>query len=358
MYRQLLSDSTGLDLREVKLDLSECLLDEGDYPAAEELRKGVIASIDADYNKPGVDLTVQQLAEYGTKLAKCREFQRAASTLLKVLESDRRQLPPEHPDLGQWLESIAHLSLQSLEARVLDGPADDEDRYRTLAAVGESLGEAEAIYRRRLGEGHPWLAKNALLQAKMLGAAGDWPSAGRAANYAVTILTAKFPAEHPWVLEARQDRAIILRELGEFSDAESELREVLTLRQEHFPTLHADVFRTQLDLAKTLYRQGNIAAAKAHLQRMLEKVADRLPNGGRRVARIEALLGACLAAEQDYESAEQRLLSSHAALTSIYGELHAQTREVTEALISLYRTWNKPEKAAEFQRLLDLQSAS
>lgn len=202
------------------------------------------------------------------------------------------------------------------------------------------------------------MAQNALLKAKLLSARGDWPAAAKAADAAIIIFAASLPSEHPWLLAARHQRATILRELEEYAAAEREFREVLEERQQQFPNLHADILETRLDLARTLLRQGHLATAKAQLQEMLDQLAERLPNGGQRVARIEALLGVALAAEQEFESAERRLLSSHAAFRSMYGDSALQTREVTEAIRSLYQSWNKPDKGTEFQRLIDSRPSS
>ncbi len=353
IYRQLLSDSPAMDPLELNLSRSECLLEEGDYQAASNLRNEVLTSIRAALNQPGPDLTAIQLVYYAKQLARLGKSKEAANLLEKALEIERKQQPPDHPNLGQRLESIARMSLRSLDAGV-----NADQRRQTLDAVETMHREAEGIYRRRLGEGHAWLAQNALLKAQLLGARGDWQAAETTAEAAITIFATSLPAEHPWLLEARHQRATILRELKEHAAAEKDLSELLDVRQKHLPELHADILETQLDLAKTLLQRGNIAAAKAELQEMLDQLAERLPHGGQRVARIEALLGVSLAAEQDYESAERRLLSSHAALSSMYGDSDAETREVAQSILSLYQSWNKPDKGAEFQQLIELRPAS
>jgi hypothetical protein len=74
-------------------------------------------------------------------LARLRKFKESADLFAKALESERKQLPPDHPNLGQPLESIARVSLWSLDA-----VANEGQRRETLHAVEELLNEAEGIY--------------------------------------------------------------------------------------------------------------------------------------------------------------------------------------------------------------------
>jgi tetratricopeptide (TPR) repeat protein/tRNA A-37 threonylcarbamoyl transferase component Bud32 len=349
LYRQLIPIFGELGGADREFDLCECLVDEGEYSAAENERQKAIATVESVFAKGTAG--TEDLPSFVLRFVAARQFETATVIHRKRIEARKKTRPPDHPTVGEELECLARTLLQSSLASA------GEDHDAALAEAEQVLNEAEGIYQRSLGDDHPWIARNALLKSKVLGARGDWNGARDAAQRGLAIFAARFSPDHSWVLAARHQLAIALREAGASPEAERHLREVLAVRQEQLPQSHADMFETQLDLAKTIYSQRDIRAAKKLLQDMLDGLAKILPNGGRRVARAEALLGACLASEKDYAGAERLLARSQTALTRIYGQHHAETRRVIEDRAALYEAADKPDQAAELRRLLGRTSA-
>jgi hypothetical protein len=56
---------------------------------------------------------------------------------------------------------------------------------------------------------------------------------------------------------------------------------------------------------------------------------------------------------EEYEQAEPLFLAAHTGLHRVMGAEHDNTRWTVKGLIELYDAWGKPQKAAEYQALLE-----
>ena len=54
-----------------------------------------------------------------------------------------------------------------------------------------------------------------------------------------------------------------------------------------------------------------------------------------------------------FPEAESRLLDAHAALDSLVGPDHGETRQVVEFLVELYGAWGNEELERRYRRILD-----
>ena len=75
----------------------------------------------------------------------------------------------------------------------------------------------------------------------------------------------------------------------------------------------------------------------------------KLPAGHWRTASTQIGLGTCLTRVGRYEEAERLLIEGYAGMKESLGTAHSRTLGARDALIELYESWDKPEKAAELR---------
>jgi hypothetical protein len=92
------------------------------------------------------------------------------------------------------------------------------------------------------------------------------------------------------------------------------------------------------------YHAGEMDADEA-----VRRAREALPAKHRFMAVFLADHARTLAAMERFAEAEAEFLASHDALQRSFGEHHHRTIGVCQALVELYETWGKPEKAAEWR---------
>ncbi len=344
LIQEILSNPANDGFIDLKLALRECLLDLGRYEDAKRYLQEVREALQPF--AVGHPEKVDPLINSVRMLAAVDKYDLVPEATREVIRLDKKQLPANHPIVAQHREQLVAIMFKAWDS----GPQPDE---RQLEMAEGLLVEAEQMYRRSLGDDHAWIARNALLRARLAASRSDWSGAVQFGHASVAVLGARFAPEHAWMLQARHQLAVYQGRAGEMDKAIAQLREVLTARQKLLPPLHADILETGLALAQVLHRQGNDDEAQRLLQEMLNGLAKVAPADNRHAAHAEAILGACLAAQQRFELAEGVLARSQAAHGAIYGQDHPRTRAVVEEQAKLYKAWNKPQRAVELRRALD-----
>jgi eukaryotic-like serine/threonine-protein kinase len=109
---------------------------------------------------------------------------------------------------------------------------------------------------------------------------------------------------------------------------------------------------TAARLGLTLTRSGKAAQGEPLLRETLETRKKLLAPGDVYISLTESALGECLTAEKNYVEAEPLLLKGYNGINSSFGEKNPRTIEALKRLVTLYRDWQKPDKAAQFNALL------
>ena len=89
------------------------------------------------------------------------------------------------------------------------------------------------------------------------------------------------------------------------------------------------------------------------LRRALEIRTRIYPEGNHLIANAQILLGRCLTDLGRNEEAEALLTTAYRVLNAQEPPRWRQRTKTLGHLIALYEAWDKPERAAEYRRILD-----
>ncbi len=202
------------------------------------------------------------------------------------------------------------------------GPARHARQLRQAAARharsrrrGTHYGEALAIGRRALGDGHPQLASTMADFGGVLAKLGRLDQALELEERALAIRRAAFDPGHPTISASLRYLADVLVARGDRAGAARLYREALALdRGAGGPPPR--VAAALEDYGLFLLDCGDPDGAEPLLREAAALLRAALPAGDRRTARVEGALGACLGALGRFDEGETLLVSSLAALAT------------------------------------------
>jgi eukaryotic-like serine/threonine-protein kinase len=175
-------------------------------------------------------------------------YDRAAPLLESSLQTLRRSLGNEHPQVGVGLSHLAHLHF-------------NQGDYVTAAALHR---EALAIHRKAYGAEHDEVARDLTnLATNLMRAKGDLAESEKLFREALTIQRKLHGNEYNGVATTLNDLALLLFNKGDLNAAELMQREALTLYRRTLGQEHSEVATALSNLAVTLQRKGNTAEAVA-----------------------------------------------------------------------------------------------
>jgi tetratricopeptide (TPR) repeat protein len=298
-----------------------------------------------------------------------------ARTLLdEALALRRRRYGEAHVLVAQSWNNLGALELRAgrhdealaLFRRGLDvlSGADSGDRallatgLNNLAKVLEDEGrvaDAEAVYREALAAGiealgasHPDSARIMANLAECLARQGELDEAEELLLQAAAIQRAAAGEHHPDYAFTLDSLCGLAFDRGELGAAEAHARESLEIRTSALGGDHAETAISLSNLARVLMAAGMLDEAAGLLERALDTAERTLPRGHWHLATYHGNYGECLGAIGAFEAAEAELALSHALFVEGLGEEHPSTREAARKLAGLYRSWGKPERAAEW----------
>ncbi|MFI4880970.1 MAG: tetratricopeptide repeat protein, partial [Phycisphaerales bacterium JB064] len=164
---------------------------------------------------------------------------------------------------------------------------------------------------------------------------------------------------HPRTLSAVRHRAMVHAAMSNPSQAEADYRRVLVLNSSADDDAREDLAIAANNLAVLLRERGNLSEAQAMLARAVWVARGVWGPTNWRTAMVQAQHASVLAAQQDFEDAETKLLDAHAILSTTLGDRHTETRAVARELFNLYTSWDQAEgstrhagKASRWQSIL------
>jgi len=368
------------DTASVMNDLALVKLYRGDYVPAEPLftKSLEIRRRSLGPESPDTLSTTNDLAALYVHQGKYAE---AEPLLTKVLEARRRILGPEHPntllsannlavvlwDEGKYTEAEPLLAMVMEAKRRVLGPEHPEtlSTMNNLAALYRDEGKyafAEPpltkvleIRRRLLGQEHP----DTLISMNNLGLLytyqGNYERAETLLIKAAEVRRRTLGPDHPDTLLSMNNLAQLYVYESKYETAEPIYLDVLEHQRRVLAPQHPRRLATMNDLAALYIKRSNYVAAEPLLREALNGYDN---SGADTWARYnsQSLLGASLAGQRRYVEAESLLLSGYQGIlqrrTTIPWERQAALNDGAERILQLYRSWEKPDKVAEWRQKL------
>ncbi|MCJ7681801.1 MAG: tetratricopeptide repeat protein [Candidatus Aminicenantes bacterium] len=282
------------------------------------------------------EVQVRLMATMGRVYTSLGLYSKAESLLEKVVNTQRRLLGEKHPETLIAIHNLANLYWYQNQLN------DAESLYHTVVNIRTQV----------LGEEHPDtlkanydLASLYLLQRRY----------GECEKLALKTLESQrrvLDEDHPDTLASKANLVTLYFNQGRYEDAENNAVEILETRQRVLGENHPETLKSMLNLA-IIYRWTKdykkaeelcIKAGDLFRKVLGEDHPDTLSS-------IELLGSLCLEQEL-WQQAEEHLLAAFYGFQAALGEEHSSTQRVIKKLCDLYTAWNKPNKAAEYRRLL------
>jgi eukaryotic-like serine/threonine-protein kinase len=315
-------------------ELGDLLYSKGEYAAAGELYRHTLAVARRIRTEPL--LVALSLSNLAFILRAQGRLDEAEPMLREALEIRRAELGQDHPLVPTSLSNLA----------VLLGEQRKYDEAESL------FREALATRRRVLGDEHPEVTLTITGLAYVLRGKGDYAGAEQLFRQALAMNRKRFGLEHPSVGLDIYALARVLHEKGSMAEAESLYRTSLGVLRRTLPKNHARLTMPLVGLGSLLVSRGRAAQAEPLLREALTIREAELSDSGNLIAEAQGALGACLTELGRYEEAELLLLRAQATLLKPQRPDPERLKKVREHLLTLYTSWNKPTKAAEYRTLL------
>ena len=262
------------------------------------------------------------------------ELGQAEPLYREALESFRAVLGPEHYRVAVCLNNLALLLTET-------GRYDEaEPLFR----------EALGIRRQVFGHDHPAVATGLKNLALVLTRKGQYAEAEPLYREALDLGRA-LGGNELRLANTLTSLADLLATLGRYDEAEPLCREALAIRRRKSPD-HPRVASALLVLGRIHLGRDDPAAAEPLLRECVAACRERMPPGHWRIAAAQSELGSCLTALRRYEEAEGLLLDSFAVLNDANPGNPSLVRQTAERLVRLYEAWQKPDRAAPYQELI------
>ena len=166
--------------------------------------------------------------------------------------------------------------------------------------------------------------------------------------------------ENAETLSTGYNLALLYLSEGRYGEAESLLVKVVDAQRRVLSPTDLATSKSLVALGEARLREQKYSEAETPLReafRSYEKL-----NAGWRLHDSQSLLGESLSGQEKYGEAEPLLLTGYRGLAEQQGTIPAESRSVIEQagarILRLYDAWHKPEKGAEWRRILQAQIGS
>lgn len=351
----------------------------GDLEAAETSHRQALEIRRNTYGE-----THEEVAEstrgLGSVLLAKGDYEEAESYYLNALKIQESLLGDKHPEILTTENNLAIL-------RAWNGNYDS-----AISMLMESLEQRNQV----LGEDHNSLSIQMNNLAFIAGHRGDYHEAEKLLKEAISISNASVGSENnPFSLVFKTNLARIKHVSGDYEFAESLHRETLQTKRNLYGPNHPDVTASLVQLGSLLIDQHNFEKAESLLMEAISRHSNKqqeahpllisayfmlgqiyinvgdYPSAGNMfnealklreqiqavdrpaIAVAHSLQGACLTDLELYVEAESLMLEVQSLLDYINGEEDPLLKqELIERMVTLYETWEQPNKAATYRNLL------
>jgi tetratricopeptide (TPR) repeat protein len=171
-------------------------------------------------------------------------------------------------------------------------------------------GEALAIHRKALPEGHPHIAASLSNLGIVQHGLGEHAAARRSHEEALAIWRKALPAGHPDIAQSLNNLGVVQRGLGEHAAARRSHEEALAISRKALPAGHPDIAQSLHNLGVVQWTLGEHAAARRSHEEALAISRKALPAGHPDIAQslnglgiVQGDLGEHAAARRSHEEA-------------------------------------------------------
>jgi tetratricopeptide (TPR) repeat protein len=262
------------------------------------------------------------LSEYGRTLRELGRFDEAERATrdalamrLKIFGDAHRETATNKSDLGQLLMDRGEVT-------------EAERLFRENLATTERL----------LGVEHPNSAAAKNFVGNVLAVKGDWSGAEKLQREALAVRQRVFGPANPESAFAVQSLATTLEMQGRNQEAESLLSDAYRIVTSALGADNPRVVNMTVDISRVRIAGGHAADVELQLRRALEMRQRTYPEGHWRIAEVQALLGASLAAQRRTDEAAALMRAADRVFQPIPGR-QARDREANRARL---RSINKP----------------
>jgi len=265
------------------------------------------------------------------------KFAKAEPLFRNTLTIMEKMVGPEH---------VAVSNVQTLLADL----CEQQGRYAEAAELYQRAMDAT---RKREGEDHPRVEAISYQLFMAYANDGRFSQAEEVGRRILDMRRKTLDEDDPKIAAALNDMAGLRIEMSDFEEAGK-----LCEQAERICKLRS-LSEDNLWLATTRALQGRICLAQGDPQSaeklLAQSLASRrigLPKEDWRIASTESLLGECLCAQGRYAEAEPLLVESYPHIKADFGLRRLRGIQALERIVHLYESWGKPEKAAEYRRML------
>ena len=255
----------------------------------------------------------------------------------RCVESKRSALGPEDPDTIQSTANLSWILMQM-------------NRLEEAEELGRSALETSL---EALGEDARQTASATTILAGIVKRQGKLDEAEDLARQALRRWRKLDGPDATNSVAATRTLGVILLVRGKLDEADPLIREALQKFRSRWGDNHIQTLGGMTALGDLLARQEKLGEAE-RLRRRIVALADK--NLSRRQElrwRSHLNYGSTLLKLERYDNAEKHLTRGHEAFRDFMGPEHPLTLRATQLLVDLYTSWGKPEKAAEYQALVN-----
>ncbi len=304
-------------------------------------------------------------------------YKQAKLLLQQALDIQRRVLGEKYPEFSESLNGLAimyysqgdYLTAEKLFREALASRRMQENEDLNVAnclnnlamtlKAQEKFNEAEPMYRealairrRMLGNENREVAQSLNNMGKFLYDQGKLTEAEPYLRESLAMNRELLGEEHPEISANLNNLALVLRARGNYNEAEKMFKQVLAMDRKLVGEDHPYVGATLQEIGILLMMKGDYTTAEKSLREAIEIKQKTFTGGHWKVCVTRSLLGECLTKLGKYEDAEKMLLESYQSIQTQLPASSKYTRDALQHIITLYETWNKPEKVSEYQALL------
>lgn len=286
-----------------------------------------------------------------------------------LITSTQDKLAMVLTDFGEF-ESAARLfedAITLLRQQPKDGLAGSlatalNNLGRLRSTSGEPEG-AEPLFRESLeldqqylGEDHPRVAIKMGNLAAVLHQLGRAEEALVMMREAVELRRNVVGPDHPDLAYMLNNLARMLQDGERPDEAMAAFRNALEAGRIAFGSDHPQYGLTLANMASLLVETGQLDEAEASYRQALTVFDEAYPADHWIHGHARSRLGECLTAMERFAEAEPLLLGGLELVRASLGKTHERTRQAMQRVVDLYRAWDQPARAAEYEQQLNARA--
>lgn len=327
--RQQALGVTHRDYATSMYSLGTALYYQGKTKEAERLYRQSLA-LQRAYNPRGTDAIVKSITALALLLERSQRFEESERLYREALATARRYFGPNHPTLANILDPLAQLLTNT-------------GRFKEAEGMHR---EALAITQRSVGADHPNIIPRIYNLGFLLSFQGRDAEAEQMFRQALERSRRILGEEHEYSLVIGGNLARLLSKEKKHDQALQLVSNVQARAQSVLGERHAITIGLKRHRAYILFQGGNVGAAEQQIREVIDLLNQSTTADPLEREAAKSLLADCLVARGKFAEAEPLAVGWYKAAPP------RETPVALQKLVDLYTRWGKPEKAAEYRKLL------